>query len=339
MTTTKRRIARISLALIWGSLGVASGGDAQVVNRAPTGAARTPAETALTESNRPAGSRAMLTNRPEDEKALRSIAEIYAQAYKAGDARKLASQFTEDAEMIDENGEHLRSRARIQEVFDAMFKGRPGATIAISPTSLRFLGPDVALEEGQTQVKATDDEPPSTRHYTVLFVKQGNQWRYSRVREEPAKGLSPHQRLLELEWLVGDWLDESPDSVVHTTCRWTEDRNFLVRDFTIRVQGKPVMTVHERIGWDPATRQIKSWVFDSEGGHGSGLWSRNGNEWVIKSTGILPDGRNATATHILTRINSQSARWASVERTVGDQVVPDHSEYVMVRRPPQPGTK
>ncbi len=251
----------------------------------------------------------------------------------------LASLFTDDGEMIDENGEHLRSRRRIEEVFDAMFKGRPGATIAISPVSLRFLSPDIALEEGQTQVKVAGDEPPSTRHYTVLFVKQGNRWLYSRVREEPEKGLSHHQRLLELEWLVGDWLDESPDSVVHTTCRWTEDQNFLIRDFTVRVQGKPVMTVSERIGWDPATRQIKSWVFDSEGGHGSGLWSRNGNEWVIKSTGILPDGRTATATHILTRISPQSARWSSVERTVGDQVVPDHAEYVMVRRPPQPGTK
>ncbi len=220
-----------------------------------------------------------------------------------------------------------------------MFKARPAASIAISPATLRFLGPDVAVEEGQTQVIAGGGEPPSTRHYTVLFVKQGNRWLYSRVREEGEKGLSHHQRLLELEWLVGDWLDESPDSVVHTTCRWTEDRNFLIRDFTIRVQGKPVMTVNERIGWDPATRQIQSWVFDSEGGHGSGLWSRNGNEWVIKSTGVLPDGRTATATHILTRINSQSARWASVERTVGDQVVPDHAEYMMVRRPPQPGPK
>ena len=53
------------------------------------------------------------------------------------------------------------------------------------------------------------------------------------------------------------------------------------------------MTVTQRIGWDPLTKQIKSWVFDSEGGYGDGLWTRKGNQWVIKSTGVLPDGRIA----------------------------------------------
>jgi len=159
---------------------------------------------------------------------------------------------------------------------------------------------------------------------------------YSSLREELDTSLTHHDRLRELEWLVGEWLDESPDSVVRTTCRWSEDQSFLLRDFTIHVQGKPVMTVHERIGWDPSTRQIKSWVFDSEGGYASGLWSRNGDEWVIKSTGIMPDGLTATATHVLTRISPQSARWASRERTVGERVVPDRTEYVLVRRPPQP---
>ena len=322
-----------------GNLGVSrcrGGGEAQVVNRTVPAVTPTPDETQPVAGVKPGGPRAMLTRRPEDEQALHSIADAYARAYNAGDARSLATLFTDDAEMIDEDGEHLRGRPMIEEVFRSMFKERPGATIKISPASLRFLGPDVAQEEGQTLVKAAGSQAPTTRHYTVLYLKQGNRWMYSSVREEQSKGLTHHQRLQELAWLVGDWLDESPDSVVRTTCRWTEDQNFLLRDFTVHVQGKPVMTVTERIGWDPSTRQIKSWVFDSEGGHGSGLWSRNGNEWVIKSTGILPDGRTATATHVLTRLSPQSARWSSIERTVGDQVVPDHAEYVMVRKPPQP---
>ena len=61
-----------------------------------------------------------------------------------------------------------------------------------------------------------------------------------------------------------------------------------------------MMTVNQRIGWDPLTKQIKSWVFDSEGGYGDALWTRKGNQWVIKSTGVLPDGRTASATHVLT---------------------------------------
>jgi hypothetical protein len=161
---------------------------------------------------------------------------------------------------------------------------------------------------------------------------------YSTVREEYASGLTHHERLRELEWLIGDWLDETPDSVVRATCRWSEDQNFLLRDYTINVQGKSVMTVTERIGWDPATRQVRSWVFDSEGGFGSGIWSRSGNEWLIKSWGILPDGRSATATHILTRLGTRSARWVSTERTVGNQSVGDYAEYSLVRQPPRPQT-
>jgi uncharacterized protein (TIGR02246 family) len=276
-----------------------------------------------------------MSNRPEDEHALRALAEAYARSYNAGDARSLASLFTDDAEMTDENGQRLRGSSLIETVFGSMVRQRPGAILTLTPISLRFLGPDVAQEEGRTVVKVRD-EGPATRHYTAIAVKQGNRWRYSSFREEPDPSLTPHQRLEELAWLVGDWTDESPDSVVRATCRWTPDGHFLLRDFTVQVQGKPVMTVNERIGWDPSTRQIKSWVFDSEGGHGTGLWSRAGNEWVIKSTGVMPDGRIATATHALTRLGPQSARWTSVERTVGDRVVPDHAEYLMVRQPPRP---
>jgi uncharacterized protein (TIGR02246 family) len=274
-----------------------------------------------------------------DEQALQSLARAYAQAYAAGDARALGALFTDDAEMIDENGERLRGRPMIENVFGSIFRARPGATITIVPASLRFLGPDVAQEEGQTLVKVVGDDRPSTRHYTVTYVKHGDRWRYSSVREEQEPTVSPHQRLQELEWLVGDWMDESPDSLVHVNCRWTEDGNFLLRDFTVRVQGKSVMTVNERIGWDAARRQIVSWVFDSEGGHGSGLWSRGTNQWVIKSSGVLPDGRTASATHVLTRLGPHSARWASIERTVGDRVVPDQAEYLMVRQPPSPGSR
>jgi uncharacterized protein (TIGR02246 family) len=332
MRATIMRIASSGMLVAW--LGAVAGVSAQEgIGNTPTVATR--ANRSQPPAVSPAGIKAPLSNRPDDERALRSLEEAYARSYNAGDARALAALFTDDAEMIDEHGERLRGRPSIESVFGSIFRQRPGATLSITPASLRFLGPDVAQEEGQTVVRV-GDEPPSTRHYTVIFVKSGGRWLYSSVREEQEMGMSPHQHLEELAWLVGEWTDESPDSVVHTTCRWTEDGHFLLRDFTVRVQGKSVMTVNERIGWDPSIRQIKSWVFDSEGGHGTGLWSRAGNQWVIKSTGVLPDGRIATATHTLTRVGPQSARWVSVERTVGDRVVPDHAEYLMVRRAPQP---
>ena len=153
--------------------------------------------------------------------------------------------------------------------------------------SLRFLGPDVAKEEGQTRVKPSGGAGDRPRLHRSLCQAGGAVAVFERPRRARA-GLAHHERLKELEWLVGEWLDESSDSIVHATCRWSDDKNFLLRDFVIHVQGKPVMNVTQRIGWDPLTKQIKSWVFDSDGGYGDALWTRNGNQWIIKSTGSCP---------------------------------------------------
>ena len=67
------------------------------------------------------------------------------------------------------------------------------------------------------------------------------------------------------------------------------------------VQGKPVMSVTQRIGWDPLARQFRSWEFDSEGGFGEGRWSRDGERWVVKHTGVRPEGTTASATNIMTQ--------------------------------------
>ncbi len=286
-------------------------------------------------SNRAAAKAAALTDRPEDEKAVRAMAESFTRAFAAGDAKGIAAMFSEDAEFVDEYGERTEGRGSIQDLYTSVFQARPGSTIAISIETLRFLSPDVAKEEGQTRVKS-GAEAPTLRRYTVLYIKQNGRWSYSSVREEHAAGVAHHEHLKSLEWLLGDWIDQSSDSTVHVVCRWSEDKNFLLREFTIHVQGRPVMTVTQRIGWDPLTKQIKSWVFDSEGGYGDGLWTRHGNQWVIKSTGVLTDGRIASATQTLTPVGTNSARWSSTQRTIGDQSIAEPAEYVMVRRPPQP---
>ena len=275
-------------------------------------------------------------SRPQDQKAILQLGEMFTRAFNAGDARAAAALYTDDAELIDEYGERIQGRPAIQDYYSALFNERKGATIEIFLSSLRFFGPDVAKEEGQTRVKPSGAEPATRRDYTVIYVKQGGRWLHSSVREQHPTGLAHNERLKELEWMLGQWLDETSESIIQATCRWSDDKNFLLRDFVIHVQGKPIMNVTQRIGWDPLTKQIKSWVFDSDGGYGHALWSRNGNQWIIKSTGVLPDGRIATATNILTRTGPNAARWATTERTVGGETVPDHGESMLVRRPPQP---
>ena len=76
------------------------------------------------------------------------------------------------------------------------------------------------------------------------------------------------------------------------------------------MQGKPVMSGSQRIGWDPVKRQFKSWVFDSEGGFVEAYWTRDGNQWLVKAEGVGQDGEPASATNIITRLGKDRVELA-----------------------------
>jgi hypothetical protein len=136
--------------------------------------------------------------------------------------------------------------------------------------------------------------------------------------------------------MVGDWVEESAEGVVLTSCRWDPGKNFLLEEFTIRAVGKPVLSGTHRIGWDAGRKQVRSWVFDSEGGFGEAAWSRGGEgRWVVRAHGTRRDGRTAEATRVLTRLDDHRMRWESVDRTLGGEAVPDVA-FIMVRKPPAP---
>ena len=136
---------------------------------------------------------------------------------------------------------------------------------------------------------------------------------------------------------MGDWVNESQDAVVSTTCKWAKGGNFLDREFTMKTKGQPVLSGTQRIGWDPLKRQFKTWIFDSEGGHGEGYWTRNGNQWVIKVEGVGQDGLPASATNIITRLGKDRLGWQSVDRTLGGSAIAGIDEFVVVRTPPEVG--
>jgi uncharacterized protein (TIGR02246 family) len=300
---------------------------------------------------RPAG-------RAADEKAIRDAAAAFVRAYNAADIRGLTELFTEDAEIIQENGQVIQGREAIAALFASTFEANPGERIEIDDQSIRLLGPDVAKEDGRARLippsapaerttaiaTTTGSSKPSVARtgvlhvsrYTVLYVRQNGRWLQSSVRELADNQTRPHDRLEPIAWLVGEWVDEGSGSVVHSQTRWSDDGNFLLREFTIHIEGKPALRGTQRIGWDRQTGQITSWLFDSEGGHGTGLWAHDGDRWIVKISGVLGDGRTATATQIYTVVNPHMVRWKSVDQTIGEHVEPDAEELVMVRRPPRP---
>ena len=202
---------------------------------------------------------------------------------------------------------------------------------------VRFVTPDVAIEEGRATVTLTGAGAASEiTKYTVVYVKQDGRWLQSSLRDLKAEEPAAPERLKELEWLVGDWVNESSAAVVHSTCKWSDDKHYLLREFTVTVAGKPAMKGTQRIGWDPVAKQIRSWVFDSDGGFSEGSWSRLGDQWMIRSHGVHHDGRPVTATMMITRLGPGALRWSAFDRTRGGDLIPEVDEFTLVRRPPPP---
>lgn len=274
------------------------------------------------------------TNRAGDEQAIRQSAEMFAMAYNAGNAKTIASQFVADGEYIDEFKNIFKGREAIEKEMAAYFKQSPGNKIAIQVDSVRFIGPSMAIEEGHTTLDLADDGPAVDSRYIAVHSKQDGKWQIAVARDLEAEALSPHERLRELSWLIGDWVDESDDATVNTLNRWSEDGNYILGDFQMHVQGIRAMNGTQRLGWDPVSKQIRSWIFDSEGGFVEGAWTRVGDQWIVKLNGVRPDGAIGSATNIYAPVDDKTIVWSSTQRVVGGELQPD-ATVTMVRQPPQ----
>ena len=133
----------------------------------------------------------------------------------------------------------------------------------------------------------------------------------------------PEEQLKQLEWMIGDWVDESPEALVVTSYRWTDNQCFILSEFKVQCSGQQEMTGTQRIGWVPLAKTIRSWVFDSEGGFGEGTWTRDGDQWIVKRTGVTRDGKIASSTNVITRVSNDRMTWQSRDRIVGGETTPD----------------
>jgi len=276
------------------------------------------------------------SGRLEDEKAIRAVGDAFIAAFAKGDAKAITGLFTEAGEAIDVGGEAIRGREELEAHYASRFEASPGEKLEATIEVTHFLTPDLVRQDGRTKLIPANDGPPTTARYAATLVKTQGRWLFASIRELDDPSITHHERLKELEWLVGEWVEETGEAVIETSFAWTDEGNFLLRSFEIKVAGKADLKGTQRIGWDPLTKQIKSWVFDSRGGYGEGHWSRSGDQWIIKSTAVRPDALITSATQTLTRVSKDRLLWSSTSRTLGGETRDDLHELMMVRKPPHP---
>jgi uncharacterized protein (TIGR02246 family) len=280
-----------------------------------------------------------MTAKSPEEKAILEGVQGFAKAYNAANAQALAEFFQDDSSVIEPGGAEIRGKGPIVAMYTAAFQDTPGVKLESTVEEIKFLTADVAKVSGQSRLSTADGNASEFTRFSTLLVRRDGKWRIAEIREHaaPAEDISPYDRLKELEWMVGEWVDESENNKVAADIRWADGQSYLIRDYSVQIQGEVAASGTMFIGWDPQSGQIKSWVFDSTGGHGEALWTRTGDkEWVVKAQGVLRDGRPTSATQIHTILNKDSVKTSSIDRIIGGTVAPDITDIVMVRKPPQP---
>jgi hypothetical protein len=190
--------------------------------------------------------------------------------------------------------------------------------VELTVESIRFPSKDTAVKEGYAQSYRGETDTPTASRYSVLHVREGGRWLLALLREWPDEGVS----LRGLDWLSGTWEARTDESDVRTTYEWDPKKNSIRCRITIQGKGRTV-TAPQVLLKDPRTGQLRSWLFDDDGGFGDATWTRDGKRWVIEAAGIRADGGELTATNLLTSVDRDTFTGQSTERTLDGQELPN----------------
>jgi uncharacterized protein (TIGR02246 family) len=266
------------------------------------------------------------------KQAIQKHAEAFVEAFHKGDAKALAAFWAVDGDYTDQNGRQFKGRTAIEKAFTELFAEHKGLTLGIESIALRFVTPNVAIEDGMTAVFAPEGLPPSRARYTIVHVQKDGQWQLSSVRDAVFVPPSNRGPLRGLEWAVGDWASEGDKGEVERlSVAWAQNENFLTATFATTMGDITVGSATQWIGWDPVAKKVRSWIFDAAGGFGEGAWTRDGSKWVIKTNSVLQDGKKAAATYILSRGAGDTLGLQARDRVVDGKSLPGTKELRLKR--------
>lgn len=256
---------------------------------------------------------------PADLAAIRAAATAYRAALAKGDEAAIRAAWTADGDIVDGWGNRLLANE------PAALTGSPsGETPSKGPrpefrfgeSRVRFITPDVAVEDGTVDAILPGMETPIEGWFSAVWARQDGAWKLASLREAERPLPADADMLADLGWMVGDWklVIDAPEQAaapaMEMKARWDAGQTFLIRDARVPVAGEAgFVEVHQRIGWDPLVRRIRSWSFSSDGSRGEATWFRDGDSWVAVQTAVLPTGRQETAVNIYSYDGSDRCVW------------------------------
>lgn len=258
-----------------------------------------------------------------EEAGVRAAVDAYAVALKSGDLKVILSNWTADADFTDDGGAIHKGHAAIGKLFEENLKDLKTGKTGIKIEHLRMLTPDVATMDGSIEFT-----PPNgaleTNRFSSVWTKKDGRWLIASARDLPElEGQAGERGLKQLEWLTGDWLAEEKGTTVKLNVRSELDGKFAIMKYEIK-SPKGVLNVLQVLGFDPIEGALRSWAFDSKGGFGESLWTRQNAVWTSDTTGVLPTGQTGSSVNLIRITGPNSFTWQSTQREVEGQPIPDH---------------
>ena len=269
---------------------------------------------------------------PYDE--IEAVVTKYQELFNKRDGEAFSGLWTSEPVYVDQaSGESHRGRNAVLGLFSHVFEAPAAApTLGLQVEAIEFVSPMVALVRGQAVVRIEEAEPTLSA-FSSVFVRHGDAWLLDRVTEEvlETQANSHYEQLQPLSWLIGEWVDAEGKFRLEMTCDWTTNQNFISRKFRAITEEGVVLSGLQIIGWDPKKQEIRSWLFDSEGGFVNGVWSQREDHWTVQSVATLADGSQASFTSVFTPIDEDSYRWRKVNQVIDGELLPNVEEVVVLR--------
>lgn len=267
-----------------------------------------------------------------DTASVEKFLQTYIDAFNKNQAEAVAGSWTPQCVYVDrETGERTEGRAAIRADMEKLFKENPGARIVADLASVRFVRPDVAIIEGKSTAFFPKSDPNTTA-FSAVLVREGDRWLIDNVQETslPTPPTSA-SALRELEWLVGDWKDDSPGITVDCSVHWAANHSFLVPSYRVEKDNQEPWEGTQIIGWDSRSKQVRSWTFDSDGSFDEGTWSKQGDSWFVTLTRTLDNGGVASGTQVIKKLSPDAYNVQLIAREVNGEPVPASDTVKVVR--------
>ncbi len=263
----------------------------------------------------------------------------FLKAYNSRNAANLSDFFTDNARLIDVDNKVIQGKADIGKQFAAGFAVSSNYTLESTIESIRYITDDVAQVEGISTLKAPN-EAAIVNRFTTLVSKKNNVWKLAEIRDLPSapEDIAPADRLKELEWMIGDWVDQKGDLKINSSVKWGENKAYLTRTTTVNAGQENSFSSLMVLCYDAQIGQLRSWQFDSNGGRGEAVWNRATDDaWILHASGNQANGSPNSATQVVTIAGKDAFTTKSYDRIIGGEVAPDIDEIMMVRKAPAVG--